>query len=170
MADGWPQVMPILECCAQLRYMCPAFSRHEHEHRTGDARQRFGSHSTATRLSGSDNVFDLHTAVRLISDLNNICFVIDVHMNEHVVTGMAQDIEFRPYDLLVNPACFKYHHRHASAELRVHLIYCSKQVARISRVAMLSTWFCDGNSIFLWKEDMWCIIISWQVRSCRSCM
>jgi hypothetical protein len=44
-----------------------------------------------------------------------------------VATGMAQDIEFRPYDLLVNPACFEYHHRHASAELRVHLVCCRKQ-------------------------------------------
>ena len=73
--------------------------------------------STATRLSGSDNVFDLHTAARLISDLNNICFVIDVHIMNTVATGMAQDINFRPYDLLVNPACFEYHHRHANDQL-----------------------------------------------------
>ena len=80
MADGWPQILPILECRAKLRHMRPAFSCHEHEHHTEDARQCFVSRDTATRLSGSDNVFDLHTAARLISDLNNICFVIDVQI------------------------------------------------------------------------------------------
>jgi len=27
----------------------------------------------------------------------------------------------------------------------------------------LSTWLCDGNNVFLWKEDIVCIIISWPV-------
>jgi hypothetical protein len=81
-------------------------------------------------------VFDLHTAARLISDLNNICFVIDVQIMNTVATGMAQDIEFRPYDLLVNPACFEYHHRHASAELSVCLIYCIQQTEQPGSVVL----------------------------------
>jgi hypothetical protein len=76
MADGWPQVLPTLEGRAQESHVCPAPSCDRFEH-TALSELPLQSHNNMTRLSGSDNVFDLHMAARPISDLNNICFVID---------------------------------------------------------------------------------------------
>lgn len=49
--------------------------------------------------------FDLHMTAKSISDLNNICFVIDVYAQEHSVWQWLINIGYRPYDPLVNPAC-----------------------------------------------------------------
>lgn len=83
MANHRPQVCTVLECQAQLRYVLPANKRIlVREPANLNLRD---SDKSEGRLSGSDNVVDLHMAVRPISDLNNNSFFIDVLLNCMVV-------------------------------------------------------------------------------------